>query len=451
MEKAQLLGYASNAHPNGGLMRKFLALFFVAVVFSIFFAGCSRGPKPVQVAVYTSDPATLKILNEALRAIELRHPGLRIELVNIPYNNFQDKIATMMAGGNAPDIISVEVNNFVELSLRGALEDLTPYLQKDGMDPKIFYPTVFNRFSPGGKTYALPGDLAPFGLVYYNKKLFDEAGLPYPTSKWSWPEPLLSICKKLVKKDANGKIIQWAWGDPYNIGADDFLLSDGGYYMDSETNPTKLALDSPEALESFDFRWDMIWTYHVSPEPSQIQAFNFGPGAETLFANGQIAMMPSGIWHTPNFLTHKDLSFDVVEFPWGPRHTRGWGCGGAGYSIWSGCKDKERAWIVLKELVGEDTESRLAETGLIQPSLIKVANSDAFLKSPGPEHKSILLDMPKYAHFGPFVKNWNEVWYSEVGPALDKCWLGEKKPSQVLPKLTADLNKRYFGTAAGSR
>ena len=425
-------------------MKKLMAAILV-LGFALWVGGCIQlGSKPVQVAVYTSDPAILKILNDALRAIESRHPGLKIQLVNIPYNNFQDKISTMMAGGDAPDIISVDANNFVELYLRGALEDLTPYFQRDKMDPKAFYPSIFNHFSPGGKLCALPGDLAPFGLVYYNKKIFDEAGVPYPTSKWSWPEPFLSICKKLVKKDASGKIVRWAWGDPYGIQADNFLISDGGYYMNSETNPTYLTMDSPQALESYDFRWDLIWTYKVSPEPSQIQAFNFGPGAETLFVNGQIAMMPSGIWHTPNFLTHKDLSFDVVEFPWGPHHTRGWGCGGSGYAMWSGCKNKELAWIVVKELSGEDTEAVLAKTGLVQPALVKVANSDAFLKSPGPEHKRILLNMPAYAHFGPFIKNWNEVWYSQVGPALDKCWLGEKKPSEVLPKLTADINKQYF-------
>ncbi len=426
-------------------MRKF-PLFILAAAVLLCFGGCFPNfrPKPMRLAVYTSDPAILKILNDNLRAIEGRHPGMKVELVNIPYNNFQDKITTMMAGGNAPDVISLDVNNFVELYLRGVLEDLTPYFKKDGMDAKAFYPTVLNRFSPGGKLYALPSDLAPFGLVYYNKKIFDEAGVPYPTSKWSWPEPFLSICKKLVKKDANGKIVRWAWGDPYGTEANPFFLSDGGYFTDSETNPTRLALDSPQALESFGFRWDLIWTYHVSPEPAQIQAFNFGPGAESMFVNGQVAMMPSGIWHTPNFLLHKDLSFDVVEFPWGPHHTRGWGCGGAGYAVWLGAKDKEKAWILVKEMAGEETLARLANTGLIQPALVQVAKSDAFLKSPGPAHKSILLDMPPYAHFAPFIKNWGEIWYGSVGPALDPCWLGEKKPSEVLPKLTADINKKFF-------
>ncbi len=413
-------------------------------------AGCNRGPQPVRVSVYTSDPVILKILDRALEGIESRHPGLSIELENIPYNNYQDKITVQLAAGGAPDVISVEVNNFVDLYLRGAFEDLTPYFQKDGMDPKAYYPAALKRFSPGGEIYALPSDIAPTGLVYYNKKIFDEAGVPYPRSDWSWPEPFLSLCQKLVKKDATGKVMRWAFADPYGTIADNFLLSDGGYFADSEENPTRLALDSPQALEAYRFRWDLIHTYHVSPTPSEIQNFSFGSGAESMFMNGQVAMMDSGIWHTPNFLV-KGLSFDVVEFPRGPRGTRGWGAGGSGYAIWKGCKDKERAWVVAKELAGETLLSQLASTGMLQPALVKVAQSDAFLKSPGPAHRKILLDMPRHAHYSPFVRNWMEIWNGQVGPALDPVWLGEKTPEQVLPELTQDINKKYFEKAAGSR
>ena len=289
-------------------------------------AGCGPNANEgvVRVAVFTSDPSLIKILNAAAAGIESRHPGLKVRLENIPYNNYQDKITTLMAAGDAPDVISIEVGNFVDLYMRGAFEDLTPYFQKDGMDPKAYYATELKRFSPGDRLYAMPSDLAPTGLVYYNKKIFDEAGVPYPTAKWSWPEPFLSICEKLVKKDKDGKIIRWAYADPYGTIADNFLLSNGGYYTDSEDHPTRMALDRPEAIQAFQFRWDMIHTYHVSPTPSQIQAFNFGPGAESLFANGQIAMMDSGIWHTPGFVA-KGLDFDVVEFPRGPKKEPGVG------------------------------------------------------------------------------------------------------------------------------
>jgi hypothetical protein len=99
---------------------------------------------------------------------------------------------------------------------------------------------------------------------------------------------------------------------------------------------------------------------------------------------------------------------------------------------------------VAKELAGAELVTQLAATGMIQPALVKVAKSDAFLKSPGPKNKKILLEMPKNAHFAPFVKNWNEVWDGNVGPALDQAWLGKKSPDQILPKLNKDLNKRFF-------
>ena len=109
-----------------------------------------------------------------------------------------------------------------------------------------------------------------------------------------------------------------------------------------------------------------------------------------------------------------------------------------------GSKRQEDAWTVVKELTGPELEAATAETGMIQPALIKVAESDAFLKSPGAEHKKILLDMTKYARFGPFMKNWNEIWYGQVGPALDPCWIGTKKPDEVLQKLVPELNQKYF-------
>ena len=400
----------------------------------------------VRVAVFTTDPYLIKILNETIKSIETTHPGLKVQLDCIPYNSFLDKITTQMVAGNAPDIISVEASQFVDLYLRDAFADLTPFFERDKMRAKDYYPSIMNRFSPGGKIFALPSDIAPVGLVYYNKKFFKEAGLPFPTSKWSWPEPFLSICKKLVKKDATGRTTRWAYADPYGPNAVAFLLSAGGDFVDNEEHPTRLTLDTPESMQAFRFRWDLMYDTHVSPTYSELQGFSFGAGVEDMFMNGQVAMMASGVWHTPRFLQKKGLDFDVVEFPKGPKGGRGWQSGGTGYAVWKGSKNKEKAWEVLKEIVGEALVTEVVSTGMIQPALIKVAKSDAFLKSPGAANKKILLNMPKYSHFSPFVKNWSEIWNGQVGPALDPAWIGKKKPEEVLPKLTSEINKKYFGT-----
>ena len=421
-----------------------LALGLVLSALLVITSGCGKGNKPLRVSVFTTDHVLVKILADTIKSIEGKHPDIKITVENIPYNEYQDKLTVLLAAGNAPDVISIEAGNFSDLYLRGAFEDLTPYFKRDQLDPKAYYATALKRYSPGGNIYAIPSDIAPIGLLYYNKKIFDEAGVPYPTSKMKWPEPFLSLCQKLVKKDAKGRTVRWAYADPYGPSADPWMLSNGGYYMDSEENPTRMALDDPKVMEAFRFRWDLIHKWHVSPTNSEIQNFSFNNGAEGMFMNGLVAMMCSGVWHTPTFL-EKGVPFDVVEFPMGPGGKRGWSSGGTGYAIWKGCKDKEKAWTVVKELAGEDLVTKLAATGMIQPALVKVAESDAFLKSPGAANKKILLDMPQYSHYQPFVKGWAEIWYGQVGPAMDPVWLGNKKPEEVLPKLNADINKRYFG------
>ncbi len=413
----------------------------------LFQAGCLLKPKEsaVRVAVFTTDPILIKILNDTIKGIESRHPGLKVKVENIPYNSYMDKITMEMGANDAPDVISVEASNFPDMYTRGAFENLMPFFQADKMDPNDYYSSALKRYSPDGGLYAIPTDIAPTGLLYYNKKLFDEAGVPYPTPEWKWPEPFLTYCKKFVKKDAKGRITQWAFADPYGTNADIFMFSNGGYFMDSEDHPTRLALDSSKVLEAYRFRWDMSYTYHVSPTYSEIQNFNFGNGAEHMFMNGQVAMMCSGVWHTVGFLQKKDLDFDVTEFPMGPHGTRGWGTGGTGCAMWKGSKNKDKAWEVIKELAGAELVTQLTQTGMLQPALVKVAQSDAFLKSPGAANKKILLEMPQNSHYAPFLKGWSEIWNGQVGPGMDPVWMGNKTPEEAVPQLNAAINKKYFG------
>jgi multiple sugar transport system substrate-binding protein len=400
----------------------------------------------IRVASFSTDPAIMKIYNEAYREIEKRHPGLRIQSDAIPYGSYNDKIITLFAAKSAPDLVSVEVNAiFGDLYRKGVFEDLTPYVERDKMDLKAYYPTVLKRFSPGGRLYAIPSDTAPTGLIYYNKKIFKEAGVPYPDGKWRWPEPFLTICKKLTKRDANGKVVRWAYSDAYGINGDNFLFSNGGYYMDNEENPTKLAMATPQAMEAWRFRWAMSYTSHVAPTRSELEgvASGAGVGGEGMFMNGQAAMMCSGIWHVPRFKLVEGLDFDVTEFPAGPKGIKGWGTGGSGVAMVKNSTNKELAWIVMKEITGPELSARLAATGLMQPALIKVAQSPAFVNAP-PEHRRILLDMPNYSHYMPFMAGWDELLKSDINPNTDRVWYGKKKPDEVFPELISRLNGKYF-------
>src|SRR5581483_3178900 len=402
-------------------MKKFLVM--LASTFLTLGWGCAKKDiNTIHLAQFLTDPVLIEKLQLVVKDIEKRHPGLHVQVDNIPYNEYQQKITTQLAGGNAPDVLFVEVNNFVDLYLRGVLDDLTPYCQKDGVDLKGYYPGVVGRFSPGGKIYALPQDTAPTGLIFYNKKMFREAGLAYPDGSWSWPVSFLSICQKLTKKDPSGRVTQWGFIDAYNIQFENFVYSNGGNWVDDTDHPTRCTLDEPKARAGIQFRSDMIDKYHVSPNLSQLQTFSTSSGQMQMFINGQVAMLCSGIWQTPSFLLAKNLDFDVAPFPMGPDGVKGWGTGGSGYALSKSSKNKDLAWTVIKEMTSETSVSQMTQTGMIQPALMSLAQSDTFLKAPGAEHKAILLDMPKYAHYQPFMANWSEIFYGVLGPAMDQVW-----------------------------
>ncbi len=416
----------------------------LAVAFFFPIQGCFKpAGKVIRVTTWLGEPH-FHLLADTVKDFEKQHPGYQVRLEYVPYTSYEEKITSEMAAGTTPDILMLAVNNYVDLQLRGVLTDLTDFAQKDGMDLKNDYPGVVKRFSPGGRLYVLPQDTSPMGLVYYNRKAFREAGLPYPKADWSWPEPFLSICQKLMKKDASGKVTRWAFCDSWITNCDNFLFSSGGNFVDDTEHPTRLALDTPEAIRGFQFYWDLMHKYRVVPAPAAIQSFGIGNSVAAMFMNGTVAMMDSGLWETPNFLKTKGLDFDVVSFPAGPTGLRRWATGGAGFAIAATCKDKALAWEVVKILCSETAVAQLAETGWVLPADRKLAASDAFLKSPGAPSKAILLDMPDHSVYEPFLKNWSEIYYGNVNAAMDKAWEGKQTPSEILPGLTKEINKKFF-------
>ena len=169
-----------------------MRLFVYSVLLTSFvFSGCGAGPRNdgktgVKVSFWGT-PEEIDIITQALSDWQKEHPEIKVVFEHTPYTGYTSKILTRIAGGAAPDIIATEVDYFVTFASKGVLEDLTPYVDQDpsGFRKDDFFPQIIDRFTYDGKLMALPRDIAPFACVYYNKKLFDAAGLPYPTDDWT--------------------------------------------------------------------------------------------------------------------------------------------------------------------------------------------------------------------------------------------------------------------------
>lgn len=414
--------------------RLILVSFACVILVSVFsFTGCSKsGGAKIKISSWGS-PEENQILVDLINDYNKLHPEATAELVRIPFNEYVTKLLTQIAGGLAPDVIFVEVNNFVDLYLRGALEPLNPYVQADHLDLSTFYPQVVDRFTVDNQIYVIPRDTAPIGVIFYNKNAFDEANVPYPADDWTWAD-FVAAGKKVMKKDASGKVTRWGFVDEWPLW-DAWVYDAGGSFADNVKHPTKWTLaNDPDALKGIQFRADLMNKYKVMLPPSSLSAMG-GMGTSDMFVNGTVAMYLSGIWPTPKFRPIKNFKWDVAMFPKNNNGYRAFSTGGSGYGILKSSTHKKEAWELVKYISGEQGAKKLAATGLAQPAIMSAANSPLFLDGKDPQNKKMLFEAMKYVKYNPMCKNWAEVHDSIMGPELDKVWNGTETAVEALAKL----------------
>jgi ABC-type glycerol-3-phosphate transport system substrate-binding protein len=426
-------------------MRKIVNVLVVLAFAALLVSGCGSGASKKQADLrfmYWGDVSEIQIIKEMVSKFE-KDTGLTVSAERAPSGPpYMEKVLTQFAGGSAPDVLFVEVNNFKEFAQKGVLEDLTPYLEQEkSLNKKDFYPQIIDRFTDGKSLFVLPRDIAPICTIYYNKKAFDEAGVKYPKDDWTWND-MLAIAKKLVKKDANGMITRFGYVDDWPLW-EPFVFSNGGKMVDSVKNPKKCLLDKKEAIDAVQYRADLIHKHQVMPSPSQMTAMG-GMGTADMFISERVGMFFSGIWKTPSFRTIKNFEWDVVMFPKGPKGIRGFSTGGSGYAVVKSSKKKDMAWKLVTYLAGKEGQKKLAQTGLAQPAMKAIAESPAFLDGQAPKRKEIVLKAVQYVTFMPLMPEWEEINVSMIAPAFDKIWAGKEKASKVMKEMVPEINENYF-------
>jgi len=262
---------------SGGIRKFFISTLILTFVLQI--VGC--GPKetgdkpkkvPIKVAFWGS-PEEIEIMTTTIKNWQRFHPDIQVKLEHIPFGGYISKILTEIAGRAAPDIIAAEVNMFVSFAAKDIFMDLNSFIEKDPIF-KLgeFFPEVVDRYKVDGKLYGIPRDTAPMACIYYNKKLFDEAGISYPADNWNWND-LLDKAKKLTVVDKDGKVIQYGF---YSDMWPNFVLSNRGKIVDNVKKPTKCLLDMPESIEGLQFMVDLAHKYKVSPTPTTFRNLGLG-------------------------------------------------------------------------------------------------------------------------------------------------------------------------------
>jgi multiple sugar transport system substrate-binding protein len=431
-----------NKLDKGGLMKKFmktLSSAIIAVIFCIIGTSCSKlGTSVTLRCAYWGDTSEIEIIKNSVELFEKNNPGIDVKLERLPAGDpYTEKIMTQIAGGNPVDVMFVNAEQFYIYAKKGILLPLKSYVEKDKFPVEKFYTKIIDKFTVDKDLFVLPRDIAPICVVFYNKDLFDAAGLKYPAADWTWDD-MRAMAVKLTKKMADGTTV-FGYADEWGVW-DPFVLSNGGQYVDDLKVPKKCLLDSTEAIEGIQYRQDLIYKYKVMPSPSQLSAMG-GVGAADLFIQGKAAMFLSGIWKTPYFRETVKSKWDAAMFPKSPKGKKGYLISGGGYSILKSTKHPDEAWKLLTYLSGEDGQKMLARTGLAQPANRTIAESADFLDNKPPASKKFLLDAVNYGCFVPDTDRWQQALSAGVIPGLDKVWEGKKKAAEVMPVIAKEVTK----------
>lgn len=409
-------------------MTKRITLLLLFGMLIVLLAGCTATPGGiVQTVVVTATPTSLpegaKIvlrvgtgdsgegLTPHLKIIEqfeAANPDIQVQLEPVGSGDYYARILTQIAAGDPPDLLQIgddAVPMFVD---KGAFASLDAYIAgaEYPLDTSIYLPGVLEPGQWDGQQYLLPKDFSPLA-VYYNKKLFDAAGLPYPTDGWSWAD-FLETAKTLTKTDDSGKVVQWGVQLPaaWTTGFEYWVAAAGGKLISEDGQQFVGVMDAPEVAQAVQFYADLYNLHKVAPLPADMNAFG---GGNSEFDNGTAAMRIFGRWPQAGMKENPNIDLGVVGMPVGRQRADVLFWGGFGISALS--ENKDAAWRFLRYYSGAEGAEVWKDWAL--PTVKAVAESSGLAADPieGAWINELNYLAPRAYVFTPF-------WGQTADPAL---------------------------------
>ncbi|AEC02937.1 ABC transporter substrate-binding protein [Parasphaerochaeta coccoides] len=289
------------------MKKKLIALVLILAIVSgsLFAAGAKEAAPTGKTNLVWAlwDTALVTYYEPLINAYQAKNPNVTIEMLDLGSADFQTMLSTQLTGGdNTIDIISVkDIPGYSTMIRAGQLLPLNDYVVQEGIDTSV-YGGIIDQITVGGKFYALPFR-SDFWVVYYNKDVFDAAGIAYPGNNMTLKE-YDALARKVVSGSGANKI----YGAHYHTWRSAVQLFGvldgknsivGGEYAFLE--PTyQLILDEMRDGVAMDYGTAKTTSTHYSG----------------VFENGSVAMLNMGSWF---------LSTVIADIKSGKADIKNWG------------------------------------------------------------------------------------------------------------------------------
>jgi len=414
-------------------------------------AGCGSGYPPGTIVLRIGNWGGAKEGNDfdkkvdkIYRDFEKENPGVILREENIPdSNDYVSKISLAYVAKAEPDIVTLDASSAALFIDSGIVTDLTPLAQTDpNFHLDDYFPNVLNIARRGDKLYAIPQDFTPM-VVYYNKKLFDKAGVPYPTSNWNF-EQFREVAKKLTIPSSNPAKQQFGFAFTNWVpGWIMWIWNNGGDNLSPDGSRAVGYMDSPKTVKAVTYLEQMVRD-GLAPSISQTAALGVDP-----FANGQAAMAISGHWSMIGYsaapkgpdgkpkITWDDLG--VVALPHNTP-TSQTVMYEAGYGIGAHCKHRDLAWKFIQYMTSHAVQSIYQQSGIAVCARKDVAEERA--KSSKLESEFIPIIPNARPPYGSRIEGYSFV-EDQMQKAMDSIIQDNRDPKWALNRAAKAVEREW--------
>lgn len=336
---------------------------------------------------------------ERIDLFEASQDEIKIKLQLIPSDQYEQKVQTMIAGGDGPDIMQVAEGANV-YSSKNQIIPLDELVASAGLDLEERFGPVGTLYSYEDSVYAIP-DRSGAMIVYYNKDLFDAAGVEYPSAEWTWEDAQAAMEKLTIPGEQWGYAGAGWWAQWWS-----FAYQNGGAIIDENGQP---AANSPEVVEALQWANDLTHELHVAPTAAEYADMGPDMGGDPAFAAQKVAMNTTGFWAIGGLL-EADFNWDIA--PMWQGENQAVSAFGSGLAISRDSENAEEAFAAIDFLTDAEAQEVIIDNAQDVPANLEVQQSEAFL-SPEWATKDINMgafgESADFIFTSPLIPEWNEM------------------------------------------
>ncbi len=396
-------------------------------------AAPESGTVTLTVSGWSSTPAEDALVQQNLHNFEASHPNIKVNWSPIP-GDYPTKMRANVASGTVPDVFYLQPAMSSEYIGSGKLLNLSPYMARDGVKASDYYSALINPFvCTSGQVYGLPKDWSSLG-VFYNKQLFQAAGLSAPTASWTWDD-LKADAQKLTKNPGTPNSVYGISlsADASRWGA--FLLANGGSVLNKAG--TQATFNTPTGVSTLDFYASFLKN-NTGALPTTVGA----PWNGDAFGKQRAAMTIEGGWLIPYMATtYPNVQYGIAPLPMSPNGKQADLTFTNAWSAFSSTKHPEAAWELVKYMTGSTVQASQLNAGFALPTLQSLANASYFTSHPD---FKVLFDAATYSYadyYGPQ----DAAIHSDLATAIQEVMLSKQDAQTALNNAATQVDSSLQG------